>query len=191
MQKTGHFYPFACLQIDIAGHSRLNDTERTIHSAKDRFHRLITGLVANYGGVPLGWKGDGGAFLFPITDGHEYDEATLAALRIRDSMPSVNGELYLVTSLSQSLSVRISLDAGLAVYNANPGLITGNFLNTFLKHERAIGLIDVVSITDRVHQQFSLHLRGWFEESGHSDELGCRVYRSAGFVGRHRPRRRC
>jgi hypothetical protein len=53
--KKSHVYRSFCLQVD---HSQFDDAERTIHSAKDRFYRLITGLVANYGGVPLGWKGD-------------------------------------------------------------------------------------------------------------------------------------
>jgi hypothetical protein len=178
--KTGHFYPFVGLQIDIAGHSKLGDAERVLHEAKERFHRQIAGIVETYGGESLGWKGDGGAFLFAVTDGKEYDEAVLAGFRILESLPGVNGELKITTGLSEALEVRISLDAGQAVYDKNPGLITGDFLNAFLKHERSLGRVGTVSITERVHRQLGGPLRGRFAEVGHSEELGCKVYRSAG-----------
>src|SRR3954467_13974150 len=138
--KTRHRYEFICLQIDIAGHSKLTDAERILHAAKVRFHDQIKGIVATYHGLPFKWEGDGGAFLFPITDGKEYDEAVFAAFRILESLPSVNEELRLTAGLGQSLAVRISLDSGQAVYDKNPGLITGDFLNAFLKHERAVSL---------------------------------------------------
>src|SRR4051812_3174187 len=73
--KTGHRYEFVCLQLDIAGHSQLDAAERVLHAAKGRFHDQINGIVATYGGLPFKWEGDGGAFLFPVTDGKEYDEA--------------------------------------------------------------------------------------------------------------------
>jgi hypothetical protein len=178
--KAGHFYPFVGLQIDIAGHSELGDAERVLHRAKERFHGQIAGIVETYGGKSLGWKGDGGAFLFAVTDGKEYDEAVLAGFRILESLPGVNGELKITTGLSEALEVRISLDAGQAVYDRNPGLITGDFLNAFLKHERALGRVGAVSLTERVHRQLGGPLRGRFAEDGHSEELGCKVYRSAG-----------
>jgi hypothetical protein len=176
--KTGHVYPFVCLQIDIAGHSKLTDAERILHAAKERFHDQITGTVATYRGQPFKWEGDGGAFLFPVTDGKEYDEAVLAAFRILESLPSINEELRLTTGLSKGLAVRISLDSGQAIYNANPGLITADFLNAFLKNERAIGLTGAATITERVHRQLSGPLKGRFAEFKQSEELGCQIYRS-------------
>jgi hypothetical protein len=177
--KTGHFYPFVCLQIDIAGHSKLGDSERSLHEAKERFHRQIAGIVETYGGESLGWKGDGGAFLFPVTDGKEYDEAVLAGFRILESLPGVNGELKITTGLSEALEVRISLDAGQAVYDKNPGLITGDFLNAFLKHERAIGRVNSVSVTQRIQRELSPPLREKLPERAPSGEMGCDVFRSA------------
>src|SRR4051812_30318123 len=176
--KPGHRYEFVCLQIDIAGHSKLDDAERTLHAAKGRFHDQINGIVTTYRGQPFKWEGDGGAFHFPVTDGREYDEAVFAAFRILESLPGVNKELRLTTGLTRDLSVRISLDSGQAVFNQNPGLITGDFLNAFLKNERAISLVNAVTITERVHRQLSEPLRGRFAEFKHSEELGCRIYRT-------------
>ncbi len=175
--KTGHVYPFVCSRsIPWAQHQH---AERVLHASKERFHDQVTGTVATYRGRPFKWEGDGGAFLFPVTDGKEYDEALLAALRILESLPSTNEELRLTTGLSQGLTVRISLDSGQAIYDANPGLITADFLNAFLKNERSIGLTGAVTITERVHRQLSGPLKGQFVDFNHSEELGCRIYRPA------------
>jgi hypothetical protein len=176
--QPGHFHTFVCLQIDIAGHSKLTDPERILHAAKERFHGQINGIVAIYSGLHFKWEGDGGAFLFPVTDGKEYEEAVFAAFRILESLPSVNEELRLTTGLGQRLAVRISLDAGQAVFDPNPGLITGDFLNAFLKHERAIGREGAVAISERVHRQITNPLRERFGEPEATAELGCKVYRS-------------
>ena len=176
--KTGNRYEFVCLQIDIAGHSKLRDSERILHVAKTRFHDQIKGILAIYRGQPFKWEGDGGAFLFPVTDGKEFDEAVLAAFRILETLPSVNEEIKITSGLGQALAVRVSLDAGQAVYDSNPGLITGDFLNTFLKHERAIGREGIVAISERVYRQISVSLRGRFNEPEVSSELGCPIYRS-------------
>src|SRR4051794_25681152 len=109
---SGHRYEFVCLQVDIAGHSKLADSDRILHAAKGRFHDQIEGVVAPYRGQLFKWEGDGGAFLFPVTDGREYDEAVFSALRILESLPGINREIRLTTGLTQALSVRISLDAG-------------------------------------------------------------------------------
>src|SRR4051794_14883982 len=93
--KTGHRYEFVCLQVDIDGHSKLQDAERILHEAKRRFHEQIQGIVAIYRGLSLKWEGDGGAFLFPVTDGKEYDEAVFAAFRIHESLPGINEEIQL------------------------------------------------------------------------------------------------
>src|SRR4051812_27665351 len=176
--KPGHRYEFVCLQIDIAGHSKLDDAERTLHAAKGRFHDQINGIVTTYRGLPFKWEGDGGAFLFPVTDGKEYDEAVFAAFRILESLPSINEEIRLTAGLGQSLAVRISLDAGQAVYNKNPGLITGDFLNAFLKNERAVSLVNEVTVSERIHRQLSEGLRDRFRQYKRSDELGCLMHRS-------------
>jgi hypothetical protein len=177
---TGHRYEFVCLQIDIAGHSKLGDAERIIHAAKQRFRTQIIGIVTSYGGMQFKWEGDGGAFLFQATDGREFEEAVFAAFRILESLPSINEEIRLTAGLGQPLAVRISLDSGQAVYDETPGLITGDFLNAFLKSERAISRVSIVTITERVNRQIPPHLRERFIERKHSDEVGCDIYRSRG-----------
>ena len=177
--KSGQRYEFVCLQIDIAGHSRLKDADRTLHEAKERFHKLVTGLVESHDGLPFKWEGDGGAFLFPSADSRVFDESVHAAFDILDALPRINDQLQIAHQLSQPLSVRVSLDMGMAVYNRNPGLITGDFLNAFLKHERAVSLVDEVTITQRIHRQLAAPLRKRFTEYKHSEELGCQIYRSS------------
>ena len=81
--ETGHVHTFICLQIDIDGHSKLVDPERILYAAKDRFYGQIGGTAAMYGCIPFKWEGDGGAFLFPVTDAHEYDEAVRKALEMK------------------------------------------------------------------------------------------------------------
>jgi len=176
--KSGERHEFVCLQIDIAGHSKLDDSERILHEVKGRFHKHIAGRVAIHDGQPFKWEGDGGAFLFLSTEGRAFDESVYAAFGILDALPWINDQLRMAHQLSQPLSVRISLDTGVAVYDKAPGLITGDFLNAFLKHERAISLVNAVTITERVHRQISGPLRGRFTEFKHSKVLDCRIYRS-------------
>src|SRR4051794_41048260 len=97
---TGHRYPVVSLQIDIVGHSKLADAERILAAAKERFYRQVSGTAAIYPSIPFKWEGDGGAFLFPVTDDREFDEAVLAAFRILGSMPVINEELRLTTGLT-------------------------------------------------------------------------------------------
>jgi hypothetical protein len=177
--ESGQRYEFVCLQIDIAGHSKLKDAERTLHEVKERFHKLVTGLVESHDGLPFKWKGDGGAFLFPCIDGKAFDESVHAAFDILGALPRINDQLQIAHQLSRRLSVRISLDTGMAVYDTNPDLITGDFLNPSLKPERAIGLVNEVTITQRIHRQIAIPLRERFTEYQHADELGRQIYRSS------------
>jgi hypothetical protein len=133
--------------------------------------------LATYSGRPIKWEGDGGAFLFHVTDGREFDESVLAAFRILDTLPSINGELQISAGLVQELAVRISIDAGQAVYDQKPGLTTGDFLNAFLKLERAVGRVGVVSITERIHRQLGHQLRLRFPGGEDSPELKVRIHR--------------
>jgi hypothetical protein len=178
--RTGNRHEFVCLQIDIAGHSKIAAADRVLHAAKERFHNRIKATVEGYGALTFKWEGDGGAFLFPVTDGREFNEAVFAAFGILDSLPGINEEIRLTAGLSQSLAVRISVDTGLAVYDKNPGLITGDFINAFLKNERSISLVNEVTISERTYKQLSEELHKRFAEYKESQELGCRIYRSAG-----------
>jgi hypothetical protein len=178
--QTGHRYEFVCLQIDIAGHSKLADPERILHAAKARFGKQVEGIVKTYGGDRLNWAGDGGAFFFQSTDGREFDEAVRAAFRILECLPSINDEIQQTAGLTQTLEARISLDVGQAIYDEDPGLITGDFLNAFLKNERLISHVGAVSITERVNRQISPPLRERFIKQKHSDEVACDIYRSKG-----------
>jgi hypothetical protein len=101
-----------------------------------------------------------------------------AAFRILESLPSINEELRVTVGLGESLSVRLSLDKGSAIYDENPGLITGDFLNAFLKHEKTISLVHAVTITERIHRQIDESLKSRFLECEHFEEIGCKVFRA-------------
>jgi hypothetical protein len=175
--ETGLSYPLVCLRIDLAGHSTLQDAECTRHNLKERLRDRISGIIVAHGGRDFTWEGDGGAYLFAVTDGHEFDESVLAAFRILGSLPGINEELRSTAGLVRDLSVRISLDSGQSILDANTGRFAGGFLGAFLENEGAMSSVDAMTMTERVHGHLSEPLQGRFAEIQRSDELGCRVYR--------------
>src|SRR5262249_37254631 len=78
------------------------------------------------------------------------------------------------------ISIRISCDADVATYHPDPGEITADFINRFLKHERAVGLTNTVSITERVWKQLSTALRQRFRLFKYSPEVDSRIYNYGG-----------
>lgn len=187
--KPGDRRTFVCLQLDIVGHSKLSAPDRDLHKAKELFHRETTRIVEAHGGRSFKWEGDGGAFLFLVTDDSEFERSCQAAFAILDSLPQVNQEIRKETGLAQPLHVRISLDSGEARYDPNPGLITGDFLNAFLKYERAIARPDAVVVTERVFKQLAQPTQARFVRDKHSTEVESQLYRSVveGQGGDHEP----
>jgi hypothetical protein len=175
--ESGKRYEFICLQIDIAGHSKLDDPDDVLHAVKSLFHREVDGIARVEGGVPFKWEGDGGAFLFPASDPAAFENCIEAACKILHRMPGLNERVRNKHGLSKPLHVRISLDHGSAIYDDNPGLITGDFLNAFLKNERDNSLVDGITITDRIHRQIPLYQRAKFEPFKLSDSLKRQLYR--------------
>lgn len=178
----GQRYEFVCAQIDLAGSSRIEAADRAIHVAKQRFRNIVLSVVESYQGKQLNWAGDGGSFLFVVTNGSEYDASVLSALFVLAALPVMRQDVRVHSTEEIPISVRLSIDSGIALYDPDPSLIQSGFLNRFLKYERLIGLENEVVITDRVYAQLSKPLRELFLKQGRLPEIEAFTYRCAGAI---------
>jgi len=160
---------FAFLQVDIAGHSRLEGPGALIQETKINLERFVREIIEKlYGGRQLIWVGDGGAFLFLINDPHrDYDRAINAAIHLLMSMVFFNSLREGFNLLDTAIQLRITCHEGRAHWHENPGLMHSSAINYFLKHERDIGLVGTLSITGSIYRQIvSANLRAKFSERG-------------------------
>jgi hypothetical protein len=174
--RSGQRIELGLVQVDIVGHSDLEGTDDALTRAKSIFREQMHGIAAIRGGKRFNWAGDGGAFMFRVQNAEAFELLTLSAIQMLNSLPGVNDELALRTDLHATLSVRISCDSGMAVYERDPSEMGGAFLNAFLKNERAISSKDTVSISERVWKQLHPRLKERFALSRYSDEIGCNLY---------------
>lgn len=192
MANEDHLIPgmstdWVALQMDIAGHSRIEEPRWVLLRAKEALHQLACEIVERESGeVPLvfmPWAGDGGAFLMHAWDGRSCDRVVRAAIAIQEAMPAFNeanriGELDMRTPLR----LRVSVGMGTAMYAKNPGNIHGDFLNRFFKYERAMGRLHRVTVTDAVFQELCHPLKERFVDRFEVPELVETVYASVPLV---------
>lgn len=178
--KNGEREELGLLQIDIVGHSKLQDTDRILKEAKGTFKQLTEGIVTTRGGRLFNWGGDGGSFMFQVKTGEGFNSMCFSALQMLNSLPAINEEIAILTRLTNILSVRISCDSGMAVYDNDPALISGDFVNKFLKNERNLSLKDTVSVTDRVWRQLHGELKEKFRPFKFSKEVESMIYNYGG-----------
>jgi len=169
----------ALLQVDIVSHGSMPGTEADKLTMKIRFLDTFKDIATAHGGRPFNLAGDGGSFMF-LTGGDGFNELVTAALEIRDAIPQLNKKILSETGLKSPVRVRISCHAGLAIYRKNPSEISGDFINSFLKHERSVSEPDTVCITESVHQQLNATLQDQFRWKKRSAELGCAIYELSG-----------
>ena len=62
--KAGDRIELGLLQLDIAGHSKFDESEHILQRSKAMFRSHIQGLMEIRGGRLFNWAGDGGAFMF-------------------------------------------------------------------------------------------------------------------------------
>ncbi len=167
------------LIIDIVGHSKLQGADKTLKEVKDKFKRLVEGIVTSRGGKLFNWAGDGGSFMF-LVDNNGFNDLAFSALQMLNSLPAINEEIAIYTGFSDTLSVRISCDSGVVVYDVDPSLIHGDVINKFFKNERNIGLTNSVSITDRVWKQLLPRLKEKFKTFKESKEVNSLLYNFGG-----------
>ncbi|MFZ1009092.1 MAG: hypothetical protein WAN65_19780 [Candidatus Sulfotelmatobacter sp.] len=145
---------FGFLQVDIESHSELPGAEILILQTRGNLHRVVSGVLSSHDAQELSWSGDGGAYLFLIEDGTEYNQMVTGALRVLDSLPLFN-TLRSLNSLDVPIHLRISCHMGHAIWDHNLKNFYGKALNYFLKSERNIGVRDHVAITEEVLEQLS------------------------------------
>jgi hypothetical protein len=174
---AGEHRVFGFLQVDLAHHSSLPGTDVCVSATRSSLRRQITAITAFYDGYELDWQGDGGAFLFLIDRGNEYDLMVTAALQVVDALGFFNSIPHL-NQLGVPLSLRVSCHKGNAIWDPDPGVIFSRPINYFLKSERAIAVEDRVAITEEVYEQLGdKTLRSMFmPEKEHSYMLGGRQY---------------
>lgn len=165
----------ALLHADIVGHSQLAASEAAKKEMKLIFRAAIEKVAIAHGGKLFNWAGDGGSYMF-LTSGQGFNELVSAAIEMLDEMPRLNERIMKETELKVPIRVRISCHSGLATYRVKAEEISGDFINRFLKHERAVGAPDTVCITESVHQQLSASLQDRFRWKRQSAELECAIY---------------
>ncbi|MGK7897733.1 MAG: hypothetical protein AB4372_29980 [Xenococcus sp. (in: cyanobacteria)] len=148
--ENGSRIEIGLLQVDIAGHSSFQDSDRILHETKELFRKHSEGIAKIRNGKLFNYAGDGGSFMFLTGKGEGFEDLVFSAIQILKSISAVNEEAAIKTGFSDILSLRISCDSGTVVYNENPQVITADFVNRFLKNERKISLRNTVSITERV-----------------------------------------
>lgn len=168
------------LQIDIAGHSRLQASDKTLKEAKSLFRKLVEGIVKIRGGRLFNWAGDGGSFMFLTGGGEGFDSMVLSGQHVLFNLPFINQEISMSTGLEESILIRLSCDSGTCVYDQDSSKISGDFINRFCKHEREIGLNNSITITDRVWRQLDKHISEQFRPFKKSTPLECPLYNSGG-----------
>jgi hypothetical protein len=162
--------------MDIAKHSSLPGPDRRISETRDNFHRQAAGILAQHNAQELTWAGDGGAFVFLIDKGTEFDRMVTGALQILDSMRLFNA-LKTLNTLQTPLHIRVSCHKGEAIWDPDLNNFYGKAVNYFLKSERDIGADDSVTITEDVFDQVEVHLGRLFTPfKGHDYEVLGRRY---------------
>ena len=131
--KKGERVEIGLLQIDIVGHSKIQDTDINLKTAKDKFRSLIEGIVKTRNGLLFSWAGDGGAFMFRLNTGEGFNEMCFSAKQMLDGLPATNREITISTGFNNTISVRISCDSGMVVYDKDASQISGDFVNKFLR----------------------------------------------------------
>jgi len=174
--RDGDLVQLGVLQIDIEGHSKLQGTDRSLKDTKAMLRRHAEAIVGMRGGKVLNYAGDGGSFMFLLSTGAVYDDLVFTAIQIIRNLPILNNEVAVRTDLEVSLNLRISCDYGNVTYHEDASLITGDFLNKFLKYERVLGKTNAVTITEQLYKQVNARLKRQFEPYKFVGELNTQIY---------------
>lgn len=178
--KEGATRVFGLLQFDICGHSELSKSigPSAMQKIKKRLRDMGGRTAYLYGGWELGFLGDGAIYAFLEDQGTVSDPTVEAGLHILHELIFFN-ELIMIDGLSsQPIALRLSCHRGEAKFSRDPGIMHGNAMNRFFKHERDIGLPDSIVITAALYDNLtSKILRNRFEKHKFSEKLGMDLYR--------------
>ena len=152
--KEGEERVFGFLQVDTVRSGRLSGPDVSKQKTKANLKRVVTGALELCGAQKLIWPGDGGAFVFLISNPTEdYDNMVAAAVYVLETMAFFNMMKGLFNLLDQDLNLRISCHEGRINFSKNPEEMHGSALDYFLKCEREIGHENAVTITEDVYNQ--------------------------------------
>ena len=166
----------AVLQIDIEGHSKILANDATLQRLKIEVRQAIQKTTSLFGAHLLKWEADGGALMFLTGKGQGFNRSVAAALTILESMPILNNDLKEKTDLTSPIHIRLSVSCGTVSYSRDANDIHSQFLNSFLKNEREIGVADTVCITHEVWRQLDRHLQNQFRRRDFSETIGSDIY---------------
>lgn len=174
--NSGVLVNLIAAQVDIVDHSKLDSDSTSVQNARRILQQNCERIAESRGGMQLRWEGDGGVFIFPAAEVAQPDEAVMALFEIVNHTHTTNLEVMLRTDLSEELAIRISCDTGSVHWNTDYRQIHGDWLNTFLKHERSIGIGNTVVISERVLRLLNPRTRKLFVQQGVSAELNTRLF---------------
>jgi hypothetical protein len=176
MDRTSARAEIVLLQFDIVGHSRIVATDSQLQHARRLLQRYITALTNVHLPVDVTWAGDGGWCWFPVGDESEFGLAVDAAVDILGMLPRINEILVRDHTLEEHIQIRLSADTMNVQLDPDPSHFAAPRMNEFMKNERAIGLVNLLVVTDAVRQHLKSPLRRRFDKWRRSDELNTDLY---------------
>lgn len=145
---------FGFLQVDMVKSSHLNGADVSKQKTKANLKRVVSEALELCGARKLIWAGDGGAFIFLISNPTEdYDNMVAAGLYVLETMSFFNMMKGLFNLTDQDLNLRISCHEGRINFSKNPEEMHGSELDYFLKYERELGHENAVTITEDVYKR--------------------------------------
>lgn len=136
--RNGERTEIGLVQVDVAGHSKIKASERTLKKAKDIFSDEMERIATAHDGKLFKWEGDGGSFMFLTRNGEGFKKLVEAALEMLDSLSAINKKIANETDLKTPINVRLSCDSGTVEFDQNPTRISAEFINSFVKNERKL-----------------------------------------------------
>jgi len=102
--------------------------------------------------------------------------ATDAAVDILGMVPRINEILLRDNVIEEPLAIRLSADTMNVELDEDPSHFCAPQMNKFLKHERDIGLVNSLVITQRIFNHLQSHFRKRFNRWRYSQELETELF---------------
>jgi|688.fasta_scaffold221215_1 hypothetical protein len=164
------------LQFDIAGHSKIQLPARHLQQARKLLQQYISSLVDVRTKSGLSWAGDGGWCWFRVNEQTNFAIGVDAAVDILGMVSRINEILQRDHIIEHPLAIRLSADTMNVELDDDPSHFCASQMNSFMKNERDIGLVNCLVVTKRIADQLQPALRRRLDYWRHSDELETDLY---------------